>query len=76
MLTRSADLFRRARQWRKESERFTEPTIFRQLSGRWASATREAARTEPPAQTRKVDGLPRYWQKSNRRADDFSRTDE
>jgi hypothetical protein len=76
MLKRSADLFRRARLWRKESERFTEPTIFRQLSGGWASATRETARKDAPPQTRSVSGLPRYWQKANRRADDTSRTEE
>jgi hypothetical protein len=76
MLTRSAELFRRARERRRESERLSEPTIFRRLSGRWDSATRDPARSDPAPRTTSVSGLPLYWQKANRRADDFSRTDE
>jgi hypothetical protein len=75
MLKRSAELFRRARERRRQSERFSEPTIFRQLSGRWDSAKRETPRADAPRITG-VNGLPLYWQKANRRKDDFSRTDE
>jgi hypothetical protein len=76
MLKRSADLFRRARERRKQSERLSEPTIFRQLSGRWDSAKRQAPHAEAAPRTTSASGLPLYWQKANRRADDFSRTDE
>lgn len=76
MLKRSADLFRRARERRKQSERLSEPTMFRQLSGRWDSATRGTPRGDAAPRITTTSGLPLYWQKANRRADDFSRTEE
>jgi hypothetical protein len=72
MLKRSAELFRRARERRKESERFTEPTIFRQLSRGWDSAKRESP--QGPARSSRTGNLPLFWQKANMRPDDPSRT--
>jgi hypothetical protein len=73
MLKRSAELFRRARERRRESERFTEPTIFRQLSRGWDSAKRETAH-EASARSSRTGDLPLFWQKANTRRDDPSRT--
>ena len=68
MLKRSADLFRRARERRRESERFTEPTIFGQLSRGWDSAKREHPQDNASARG-PIGDLPLYWQKANTRSD-------
>jgi hypothetical protein len=59
MLKRTEELFRRARESRREAERFTEPSYFHQLSHhQWKPVTRNAA----PA--RAATELPLFWQKS------------
>jgi hypothetical protein len=78
MLTRSRDLFRWARERRRESERFTEPSVFHQLSQRWDPAVRHecppgrpAIAAGPPPILPK--GMPVYWQQVRRRWVDLTR---
>jgi hypothetical protein len=66
MLKRSRELFRWARERRHESGRFTEPSVFHQLSQRWDPVVPHplpAAAPPPPL----PKGLPPYWQQAVRR---------
>lgn len=46
MLRRSCELFRWARERRRDSDRLTEPSMFRQLSRRWEPVTPVAPAAE------------------------------
>ena len=60
MLRRSRDLFRWARERRRQSDRFAEPSIFHQLKQRWDPVTPRLVGTETMLRTRKPK-LPLFW---------------
>jgi hypothetical protein len=64
MLKRTEELFRRARESRREAERFTEPSYFHQLSHQWKPVTRNAAPARAATEPERKPGLPLFWQKS------------
>jgi hypothetical protein len=74
MLKRSRDLFRWARERRRQSERFTDPSFFHQLSQRWDPVARHEQPSAAAASSEPKRGLPLYWQKANARPADPSRT--
>jgi len=69
MLRRSGELFRWAREQRRQSERFSEASFFHRLSERWRAVARRAPVVLPPpavpAAAVRNNRLPRFWQKSN-----------
>jgi hypothetical protein len=65
MLKRSGELFRWARERRRQSERFTEPSIFHQLAHQWKPVVRQAASIGRVAERKGI--LPLYWQKATSR---------
>lgn len=60
MLRRSRDLFRWARERRRQSDRFAEPSMFRQLAQRWDPVTPRLPGRETPSPQRKPK-LPLFW---------------
>jgi hypothetical protein len=63
MLRRSRELFRWAREQRRQSNRFAEPRLFQQLQERWDPVIRreEAAAAEAPVIMRGKKSL-YFWQ--------------
>jgi len=66
MLKRSGELFRWARERRRQSERFSEPSIFHQLADQWKPVVRQAASFGRIAERKRI--LPLYWQKATSRS--------